>query len=67
MTQRIVISNWWCPKCKRQLSSEDTDQRRVHYECGERAQWRRYLLNDSQRLLEDDDGDRNGGGERVPA
>ena len=40
----ITISNWYCPKCKRLLSSEDIDRREVHRECQEKAVWQRQKI-----------------------
>ena len=41
----VVVSNWYCPKCKKIIASGDMFmESRRHKECGEKVDWVRQKL-----------------------
>lgn len=39
----MMLRNWWCPRCRQWLASEDIAKYR-HIVCGTKCQWRSFTL-----------------------
>ena len=52
----MMVSNWFCPKCKKTVASDEITESRRHKVCKEKVEWqRRHVRTVSSVVQEEPD------------